>query len=152
MSTLLTSAKSLPAKSSPPPPPPPPSNTNVKEYITYAKFKFKHITLIQVHKITSKLKNGKATGIHQMPDKLLKVSKELISSSLARIFNQCIQKNIFPDDFKVGRVTPIFKSLDKEDLNNYRPISVLATVARIFEKLLYEQFYQYFTDNEILGH
>ena len=106
---------------------------------------------IQVHKIISKLKNGKATGIHQMRNKLLKVSKELISSSLARIFNQCIQTNILPDDFKVGRVTPIFKSGDKEDLNNYRPISVLPTVARIFEKLLYEQLYKYFTDNEILG-
>ena len=102
------------------------------------------------HKIISKLKNGKATGIHQMPNKLLKVSKELISSSLARIFNQCIQTNIFPDNFKVGRVTPIFKSSDKGDLNNYRPISVLPTVLAIFEKLLYEQLYKYLTDNEIL--
>ena len=78
-------------------PPPPPSHTNINEYIktiTHAKFKFKHITLIQVHKIISKLKNGKDTEIHQMPNKLLKVSKELISSSLARTFNQCIQKNI----------------------------------------------------------
>ena len=114
----------------------PPSNSNVKEYIKtikHTKFEFKQITPIQVHKIISKLKNGKATGIHQMPNKLLKVSKKLISSSLARIFNQCIQKNIFPDDFKVGRVAPIFKSGDKEDFNNYRPISVLPTVARIFE-------------------
>ena len=86
-----------------------------------------------------------------MPNKLLEVSKELISSSLAGIFNQCIQINIFPHDFKVVRVTPIFKSGDKEDLNNYRPISVLPTVVRIFEKLLYEQLYKYFMDNEILG-
>ena len=53
-----------------------------------------------------------------MPNKLLKVSKELISSSLARIFNECIQKNIFPDDFKVVRVTLVFKSGDEEDLDN----------------------------------
>ena len=73
----------------------PPSNSNVTGYIKtiiHANFKFKQITPIQVHKIISKLKNGKATGIHQIPNKLLKVSKELISSSLARIFNQCIQK------------------------------------------------------------
>ena len=73
----------------------PPSDTNIKEYIktiTHAKFNFKQITPIQVHKIIRKLKNGKATGIHQMPNKLLKVSKELISSSLASIFDQCIQK------------------------------------------------------------
>ena len=60
-------------------------------------------------------------------------------------------KNIFPDDFKVGRVAHIFKSGDKQDLNNYRSILVLPTIARIFEKLLYDQLYKYFTDNEILG-
>ena len=86
-----------------------------------------------------------------MPNKLLKVAKELISSPLARIFNQCIPKNIFPDDFEVGRVAPIFKSGNKEDLNNYTPMSVLPTVAQIFEKLPYDQLYKYFTDNEILG-
>ena len=45
----------------------------------------------------------------------------------------------------------IFKSGDKQDLNNYRSILVLPTIARIFEKLLYDQLYKYFTDNEILG-
>ena len=71
---------------------------------------------IQVHKIMGKLKNDKAIGIHQLPNKLLKVSEKLFSSYLRRIFNQCIQKNIFPDDFKVRCVAPIFKSGDKEDL------------------------------------
>ena len=62
------------------------------------------------------LKNGKAIGIHQMRNKLLRVSKELFSSYLTRIFNQCIQKNIFPDDIKVRCVAPIFKSGDKRTL------------------------------------
>ena len=131
----------------------PPSNSNVTKYIktiTHAKFKFKQIKPIQVHKIISKLKNGKATGIHEMPNKLLVISKEVISSSLAGIFNQCIQTNIFKDNFKVGCVTPIFKSSDKGDLNNYRPISVLPTVLAIFEKLLCVQLYKYFSVNEIL--
>ena len=48
-------------------------------------------------------------------------------------------------------MAPIFKSGNKEDLNNYRPISVLPTVARISEKLLYDQLYKYFMDNEIVG-
>ena len=48
-------------------------------------------------------------------------------------------------------MAPVFKSGDKEDLKNYRPISILPTIARIFEKLLYDQLYKYFTDNEILG-
>ena len=96
-----------------------PSNSNVAKYIKtipHSKFKFKQITLIQVHKIISKLKNGKATGIHQMPNKLLRVSKELISSSLARIFNQCIQGNIFPNNFKVRCVRTIFNQVIESTL------------------------------------
>ena len=131
----------------------PPSNSNVTKYIkaiTQAKFKFKQIKPIQVHKIIRKLKNGKATGIHQMPNKLLIVSKEVISSSLAGIFNQCIQTNIFKDNFKVGCVTPIFKSGDKEDLAITDPSRYFQQLLRIFEKLLYEQLYKYFSVNDIL--
>ena len=70
------------------------------------------------------------------------VNRPLISS---------FQTNIFQGDFKIGPVPPIFKSGDKEDFSNYRPTSVLPTVARIFKKLLYDQFYKYFMDNEVLG-
>ena len=70
---------------------------------------------------------------------------------MGKIFNKCIQKNIFSDDFKVGRVASTFKLGDKEDLNNYRPISLLPTAARIFENFLYDHLHKYFTDNEILG-
>ena len=54
-------------------------------------------------------------------------------------------------DFKIARVAPIFKSDDREDLNNYRPISVLPTVARVFERLIYEQLYNYFAENKLPG-
>ena len=46
---------------------------------------------------------------------------------------------------------PIFKSREKEDLNNYRPISVLPAVARVFKRLLYNQAYKFFTENQLLG-
>ena len=48
-------------------------------------------------------------------------------------------------------MTLIFKAAEKVDLNNYRPITVLPTFARIFEKLIYEQLYNYLVDNGILG-
>ena len=44
-----------------------------------------------------------------------------------------------------------FKSDNREDLNNYRPISVLPTVARVFERLIYEQLYNYFAENKLLS-
>ena len=49
---------------------------------------------------------------------------------------------IFPSDWKMAKVTPIFKNGSKSDLNNYRPISVIPTVAKIFEKIISDQLYQ----------
>ena len=74
-----------------------------------------------------------------------------MSPFFEELFNLSIETNTFPDDFKIGKVAPVFKSGDKEDLNNYRPISVPPTIARIFERLLYNQLYDYLTVNKLLG-
>ena len=50
----------------------------------------------------------------------------------------------------MGKVAPTYKSENKDDLNNYRPISVLSTLARVFEKILYGQLYDHFTSNKLL--
>ena len=68
-----------------------------------------------------------------MPDKALNIAKDLIATSLADIFNACIKTKVFPNDLKIGKVIPIFKSERKDDLNNYCPITVLPTVARVME-------------------
>ena len=52
---------------------------------------------------------------------------------------------------KIAKVTPIFEDGLTDDLSNYRPISVLSTIARIFEKLLYRHLYELLTENDILG-
>ena len=57
----------------------------------------------------------------------------------------------FPDDLKMEKVSPAFKGGDRDDLGNYRPISVLPTVARIFEKLVYDKMYAYFLNDDLLG-
>ena len=51
----------------------------------------------------------------------------------------------------MAKVTPAFKGEDRDDLDNYRPIPVLLTVARIFEKLVYDQMYAYLFSNDLLG-
>ena len=82
---------------------------------------------------------------------MLKLSKDVIADSLSDLFNVCIDASVFPSDLKMARVAPIFKSDDREDLNNYRPISVLSTVARVFERLIYEQLYNCFAENKLLS-
>ena len=115
------------------------------------KFRFKPISVTQVIKVLKKLINGKATGIHAIPNKVLKDTADIIARSLTDIFNFSVTSKVFTDDLKVGKVAPAFKSGDRDNLNNYRPISVLPTVARVFEKIPYGQVYDYFTSSKLLG-
>ena len=85
-----------------------------------------------------------------IPNKIVKCSKNVISQSFADIFNTSIQSGIFPDDFKMAGVTPLFKEGEKGDVSNYRPISILYTVAIVFEKLLYNQLHQQLVQHNVL--
>ena len=118
---------------------------------THTSFKLKQITPKQVYNLLVSLPNGKANGIDMIPNKMLKISAHVISSSLTDIFNCCTSMNTFPDDLKVAKVVPIFKAGAKDDPGNYRPISSLSSVARVFEKLIYDQLYDYFSSNNLLG-
>ena len=118
---------------------------------TESKFRFRKISSIKVFDTLNKLKSGKSTELFHMPNKALNIAKDLIATSLADIFNACIETTVFPDDLKIGKVTPIFKSERKDDLNNYHPITVLPTVARIMERLIYEQIYDYFKTEKLLN-
>ena len=61
-----------------------------------------------------------------------------------------IESGIFPNSWKIARVAPIFKSGSTEDRSNYRPISVVPVVSRLFEKLIYDQLYEYLDSNKHL--
>ena len=115
------------------------------------RFVFRRVTRSQVGRVTKKLVNAKATGVHNIPNKILKDSCQTIAPFLSDMFNLSISTNTFPNDLKIGKVSPAHKSGDRDDLNNYRPISVLPTIARVFERLLYNQMYTYLTDNRLLG-
>ena len=122
-----------------------PSSSNMfTEYLfkarySSARFEFKKIQATDVKKILGTLKNGKTSGLDSMLNNFLKIAKETIAPSLCDIFNCSIKGKIYPDGFKIAIVTSIFKGGETDDLGNYCPISVLATVARIFEKILYNQ-------------
>ena len=104
----------------------------------------------QVEKAMKKLIRSKATGIRNIPNKILKDSCQVIALFLTGIFNFSITPNIFRDDLKIGKVSPIHKSGDRDDLNNYRSIGVLLTIASVFERLLYDQMYTYLTEKKLL--
>ena len=103
-----------------------------------------------VPKAIKQLKNGKAPGPDKIPIILIKDAVDLISKPLTLIFNSSLWKGIFPDVWKLARVTPIFKSGSKSVANNYRPISVISVFSRILERLVHDQVYEYLKVNKVL--
>lgn len=75
----------------------------------------------------------------------------IISVPLCSIFKKSIISCIFPNSWKNAKVFPVYGGNAKNDLNNYRPISVLPVVAKVLEKLVFDQLYSYFTENYILS-
>ena len=97
--------------------------------------------------VKTKLENlniKKATGFDNVPPKILKLGAEILSSPICNIINKCIDVSLFPNDRKLANVTPVFKKKDKLEVGNYRPVSILPTMSKIFEGVLCDQIAAYF--------
>ena len=62
-------------------------------------------------------------------------------------FNECIEKRTFPKCLKIAKVIPIFKKGDKRNPENYRPISLLSSKSKVFEKLLQSRMIKFYEKN-----
>ena len=117
-------------------------NVAKKERI-FQEFNFRPFTLREIYKVIDNLHNHKAPGPGYINAWALKSGKYAIGTHLQTIFNDCIQEKIFPTILKDAHITPIFKRGDVSVLDNYRPISVTPTIAKVFEGLLLNQLVEY---------
>ena len=76
---------------------------------------------------------------------MLKKNLDICAPTLTKILNSCISDGTFPKELKLADITPIFKSVDSTSKKNYRPISILKSVSKSFEKLIQHQLDQYFS-------
>ena len=106
---------------------------------------------VDVFHLLNTLKISKACGHDKIPPKLLRDSAIVIAPILSHIFNQSINTGIFPKFLKTAVISPLYKGGSKTECSNYRPISVLSAVAKIFEKLVLMQLYEYLESNAILA-
>lgn len=120
--------------------------------VTKTTFSLKDPLVSVVRKLLAKLNERKAAGLDNIPSRLLKMAGNIIAPSLTLIFIKSINTGIFPTEWKLARVTPIFKKGKRDDPHNYRPISIIPTVAKIFEKTIYDQLCDYLNDNNLLTH
>ena len=125
-----------------------------EEFLTETdkNFVFEKTTPTHVFALLSKLCKSKATGLDNISAKLLRECPDVIAETLTHIFNQSLMTGIFPDEWKSARVTPLYKNSGKRsDPTNYRPISVIPVVAKVFERIIYDQLYHYLTKNNFLS-
>ena len=114
-------------------------------------FSFQQISPSLVSSHLRKLCMRKATGLDTVSARLLRECFNLISDSLALIFNRSIETSIFPDEWKSIRITPLYKKYgNRSDPSKYRPISIIPMVAKVFKRIVYDQLYRYLTENKPL--
>ena len=97
----------------------------------------------QVQSIIKSLDQNKASGHDNISARMLKLSATYISNSLSSLINRSISSGKFPNCLKKANVTPIFKQGYKNDKGNYRPISILPLISKIFERVVYIKLYEF---------
>ena len=116
-------------------------NANPNSYLSYLgngqvdSFFCSPVTPVEVENIIMGLNNSNATGVDQIPMKVIKISSAYIINPLTHVINLSFSEGHFPSTLKISKVIPIHKKGDSSNLGNYRPISLLNNFSKIFEKV-----------------
>ena len=114
-------------------------------------FRFCHVTSKEIETLLRKIKRKKATGTDNLPANLLKYSSKAIAEPLTFIINLSLGTGVVPNDWKVARVLPLYKSGSRSSLDNYRPISILPVISKIAEKVVHSQLIHFLELNNLLS-
>ena len=117
----------------------------------HSQLEIPHITPEQVNDFLDQIPVNKATGPDGVGIRLLKLAAPVISESLSRIINSCIITGKFPTKWKEASVTPIYKGKGcKSKASNYRPISVLSVLSKVFERHIASSLRAHLKENALL--
>ena len=108
-------------------------------------------TVSEIIKVINQLPKKAAPGIDNIPVSVLQQNCSSIASPLAHIVNLSFAHGIFPDHLKLARVTPVFKSDDPMNVSNYRPISVLNAISKIFERIMHNKLSHFLDKHKLLS-
>ena len=127
-----------------------------KKPATYLKnripldFIISHTSDDEILKIILSLDESKSTGPSSISVRLLKTAAPYIILPLCKLINISFHTGVFPDSIKVAKVVPTFKSGSSQDINNYRPISLLSVFSKIIEKIMHHRLYLFLQKHDII--
>lgn len=101
-------------------------------------------------RIIKSLKDKKSFGYDGVSTKAIKYVDSYIAAPLAHIINACISAGKFPEQLKIVKVKPLYKKNARDEITNYRPISLISIFSKIIEKIIYNSIYAFLTKFNIL--
>ena len=105
----------------------------------------------EVYDLIRSVDPSKATGPDGINPRLLKEAGLCIVPSLTRLINLSLSKAIVPKRWKLANVTPLFKKGEKNDTNNYRPVSLLSCVSKILERIVFKHLFNFLRDRNFIS-
>jgi len=128
-----------------------PSNYLITNYNnTFSGINWRYATTYEINKILKSLQTKNSYGYDEIPINILKLSAPFIISPLTYVCNKSLSSGVFPERLKYAIIKPVHKKGYKLLTTNYRPISLLMSFSKIFEKLIYSRLYKHICANNIL--
>ena len=133
----------------------PAGKKNIDHYLSQIPRNGKSVVIrqtnqIEIENLIKPLPNKMSSGHDEINNVMLKSLCSAISYPLQLIFNQSIATGVFPDKMKIAEVIPLYKGKQRDLMINYRPISLLMTISKLLEKVIYSRIYKFLEKTNIL--
>ena len=120
---------------------------NGEEMITSNEKNF--MTSENVMECLNQLKTKNCEGYDRMPLRILKDGAPVLIEPLSKLFHKIYETKEIPEQWKIAKVIPLFKKGDKQEIKNYRPISNLCSISKIYEKLIQKRLEEIAKENDV---
>ena len=105
------------------------------------KIQFGELNFDELEETFKSLKWNEAAGFDELSSNIIIDAYDSLKNILFHVFKVSIKQGIFPDSLKIAKVTPIFKSGAKDNVSNYRPISILPVFSKVLERIMHNKVY-----------
>ena len=128
------------------------SNAVLPPFIEHTDEVLDHINVTEeeINDVIVNLDPNKASGPDSISNKMIKNVARAISKPLCILFNRSLREGIFPDIWKLGNLVPLFKKGDRSISSNYRPVSLLSSIGKIQERIVFKHMYNHLASNNLL--
>ena len=125
------------------------TNTSPTNYLSGSYPSMNNVTEVEVIDVIKALKTTGA-GYDGVMINIIKHSIRALAPIITKLVNISLESGIFPDQLKIAKIRPIYKGGDKNEMPNFRPVSVLGTFSKIIERLVYNRLMDHIQQHNII--